>query len=516
MLPRVPEHSKHRKIVFVVVACGGLLGIGAVRGYPLYQRHRAATEAGALRRCLLGSTLEPGERPSARIHRIALAGPPSDWPARCQKYAPGLDLARIEERPAELHGYLERLADESQQALDVPAAPPAIQVADPAESLVPSAIPSAESFDPVPGADLHFIVDLAGGKIPWAYCEARAPLSNIQCHSVTTAGMRSPLTVWPGTRDGGPMLAADANHGWLVPKSIVRLDRNEHPCTQEQRLCTAFGQSDGSVLVVSKKAAAGDVFDYAAARETDAALVDLKWTMPSIIEPSLFGDRLVWIERDHLFARRVTLGTPLLTPIEDLGELAWTRFHACFTAHSTAIYDFDEDGFAVFLRDTGHSPIHRVKLTKSDYRPWTESVTCGKNELTSIDMKSDVSALRWTRCTDAGCVAPEIIPLAGLTGFERYHARVQAVALGDRAVVLWSTARLGVRFRIAKPSEIAGAPDHLLYDDYDPTTGSFSVHSTKLVARHDAAIALLGISGSKPGLIAFRIAPDGAVDALRF
>ncbi len=143
-----PVRDSRRKSgarLFVVFALVIAAIFGARELFHRSQVRHATMLRASVHACLFGAPLEPGERASDRLHRIALADPPHDWPARCDRYLEdfeeatrdlgevrgayvpaAVDLDAIEAHPSEFDAYWERTAPRPDVAApdDVPAAPP--------------------------------------------------------------------------------------------------------------------------------------------------------------------------------------------------------------------------------------------------------------------------------------------------------------------------------------------------------------------------------------------------------
>ncbi len=529
------------------VKLGGLAA-GCVAAYfavtyatRVYRVRRAAASLASVHKCLFGAPLLPKEEASARLHRIMLGHPPKGWPARCEKYvrdyeevdealegidlqapSPVIDVDTVESSPYAFDAYFGVRPSTRPPPDDVPAAPPYADVAD--ERTTPLALRASligASFDPVPGADLHFIL---GGT---TLCESRAPIGKIACRP----GALVPKSVLAGSADGAPLLVAPTGQqDWHSSgDSVHRADDARPFCTG--RACTAFGESDGSVLVLSRQSSnpgSDSTFSYAASRG-NGPLVDAKWTTEANADVTLLGDRAVWLEdaKDgtrHLFARRF-VGTTA-SGIEDIGVVPKPSYFAgCFVRDALTIYG---PGYVVFFHDDEHSPVHTFTIPRSIGSAERHSAaSCGVDAVTFtslVDASADGLTLHVARCTARGCAPVDTVDLRKAFSRLAEPARprapsdVRAVGLGDAVVVVWRSSRRGVRYVVAKPGDIDKTEDRPIYDDTtsggEPFMSSVIQDDFELVARRDAAVLFVETINSNAGVKAFRIARDGKVTGL--
>jgi hypothetical protein len=528
--------------------------VAAVRMQRASRVHTADVAYASLFKCLLGPPLEAGEQASGRMRRIDLGDPPSTWPSRCARYADRLCLAvrelgeswvcdfvarGLQSLPNDFDAFWTRELQVSAPA-DVESAPPPVSVADDRmRPLVPYADLVGASTDPVAGGDLRLLT----GSYPGELCVAPAPLATFAC---TPAGFPSSPdrhAMWPGSEDDGPALHSETRTDWGSFPIRALLGSHGTFCSKTLMWpegCTAFGQRDGTVLVVSRATKSQGQLAYGAIRskDVDFPLVDLKMTLPSSVEgPRLFGDRLFWTQpgRDgqaHLMSRRIGLGAPSVSAVEDLGDTPGQPVGACFTRDAMVVHGGmgDEQSFVLFVREGRPSPLRPLAFSGLGGHRSAErqSVTCGIDDVIFAETvpteHPNAPRIGWTRCTEAGCDAVQTVELGAMLRGSRqgeYPGReedVRAVGLGGKLVVLWLSAERGIRFRIDAPSQIEHAPDHLAYDDRmaGGTPLSMShVLDFVLRSRHDAAVLLLAtMDGTNRGIKAIRIAPDGNVTAL--
>ena len=527
--------------------------VAAVRMQRASRVHTADVAYASMYKCLLGPPLEAGEQASGRMRRIDLGDPPSSWPSRCTRYADRLCLAvreieaswrcdfdarGFQSSPSEFDSFWARKLQASAPA-DVESAPPPVSVADDRmRPLVPHADLIGASTDPVPGGVLRLLT----GSYPGELCVAPAPLATFAC---TPAGFPSSPdrhALWPGSEDDGPALHSETRTDW---RSFPILALGSHGTFCNKVLtwpegCTAFGQRDGTVLVVSRATKGQGQLAYGAVRgkDGDVPRVDLGMTLASSVdEPHLFGDRLFWTQRGregraHLMSRRIAPGEPSVSAIEDLGDTPGEAVGACFTRDAMVVYGAlgNEPSFVLFVRDGRPSPLLPLAFSGLGAQPSADwkSVACGIDDVIFAETvpteRPSAPRIGWTRCTEAGCGATETVELDAMLRGSRegeYPRRVEdvrAVGLAGKLVVLWLSAERGIRFRIDAPSRIEHAPDHLAYDDrmdYGASSSMSLVLDFVLRSRHDAAMLLLAtMDGTNRGIKAIRIAPDGNVTAL--
>jgi hypothetical protein len=111
-----------------------------------------------------------------------------------------------------------------------------------------------------------------------------------------------------------------------------------------------------------------------------------------------------------------------------------------------------------------------------------------------------------------GLARGDLSPPVPDRGPQAIDASVAAAPIGDALLVVWNSAKGGVRMRVAPPEKIAAAKDVVLFDDWLKEGRAYSssaVHSVRVVARRDAAIVLL--EGSRR-VWAFRVDADGKVE----
>jgi hypothetical protein len=528
--------------------------VAVVRMQRASRVHAADAAYASLFKCLLGPPLEADEQASGRMRRIDLGDPPSSWPSRCTRYSDRLCLAvreieaswvcdfdaqGFQSSPDHFDAFWTRKLEVSAPA-DVESAPPPVSVADDRmRPLVPDANLVGASTDPVPGGYLRLLT----GSYPGELCVAPPPLATFACTPAGFPSSPDQHALWPGSEDDGPALHSETRADWgSFP--IQDLNFGSHHgifCSKTLMWpegCTAFGQRDGTVLVVSRATKGQGQLAYGASKDVDFPVVDIKMTLASSVDgPRLFGDRLFWTQRGsdgqaHLMSRRIGLGEPSVPAIEDLGDTPGQPVGACFTRDAMVVHGGmgDEHSFVLFVRDGRPSSLRPLAFSGLGAHRSAErqSVACGIDDVIFAETvpteHPNAPRIGWTRCTEAGCGATETVELdAMLSGsrkgeYPRREEDVRAIGLGGKLVVLWLSAERGVRFRIDAPSRIEHAPDHLAYDDLmvGGTPSSMSlVFDFMLRSRHDAAVLLLAtMDGTNRGIKAIRIAPDGNVTAL--
>jgi hypothetical protein len=550
-----------------------LLGGGSVFarwGVPRIVARDDATHVGAaLHRCLFGTPPAPGEAPGRRLRRILLsaAGLPGKdrprpdgeaWPGRCTVHARALAdaLGRAGQKeiapPDDLMQKVLAKARDTNAPADFPldalwamaasdgGPEDVIKPPTPASPLDLDAPNFAEriafadhSTDPIPGRGLRIVFkgDHAGPQLGCALPEGLAEAS---CAPIHPRARASRPLLWPGADDKGPALVSDRGS---ARSTFYRTDTGQ-AFGGEYRVAGGYAAEDGLVgLVEVEVGPSGEEKALWLARyQNEKALGRTK------IEPrprarwanvSVLGDRLVWMEprgsRPHLFVRQ--LGAEL-GPIEDAGQLPHdaVKLSACRTREGLALLARDGGSLWITFRgERGGSPMRRVD---EPLRPPAAEVvdrafTCEDTtsaETVVLRSKKGAKAsyeVRRIRCAKEACEVGRVTmdemledrdELAREEALGR-EAPVLAASLGDRLLVVWRTAHAGVRARLARPDEIASAPDLVLYDEQSQdVNGAGRLHALRLYARPSAALLLLhALSGIK----AIRIGEDGSFRALR-
>jgi len=557
---RFSTRLRRRRVVvlFSALLVIAIVAVVAWRTVRARRIHGAEIAYASLYKCLLGPPLEDRENASGRLRRIALGDPPASWPARCTRYSDRLYFAVRE--LGESGEYVPRrlrLSDIASASdhfsfdwffrtelrveppADVEAAPPAVMVPDErTPPIVAHGSLIGASTGPVPGGDLRLLT----GDDPGELCIARAPITSFACALASYPSSSSHHVLWPGTEDGGPALHSGITSEWAY-RPIDRLGPGGGSfCTKTRdspQGCTAFGQRDGTTLVVYRSERGNGHYAYAVARgkDSEGPTVDLKMTLDGA-PPVLYGDVLFWTRgpadgATHLMSRRLPPDDPTASAILDLGTTPGEPHGACYTHDALVVHGgmYGESSFVVFLRGGRPSPLHSFALADPLGPDEHHYVACGTDDVIFTDVVSVTNTrdpiVHVTRCTEAGCAARRTVDLGALLkGHEPGEhpdkdEDVRAVGLAGKLLVVWRSADLGIRFRLADPAEMDRAPDRVAYDDRlvdgaASISGVSQVLGFRLVSRHDAAVLLLQTMDTRTqGIKAVRIAPDGSVLALK-
>lgn len=544
---RAARRQRILRTVVVLGAFGALFQLGRMGLHAARVRQERIARA-SVHKCLFGRPFDPGERPAGRLHRIALFNPPKDWPGRCDRHirdfaealddldesSPGpytpehVDVDDLERRPWDFDVFWETVAPRP----DVEA-PPAVIAAPSSASIGDDKTPGTTGdlvgaqFDPVPAHGVRFLLE--GVRL----CETAITLDTWSCTFIQPKA--SNPTLLP-TSEGGPVLVTPNRPTWTPsPYPVDRLDTHAELCAEKTRACTAFGQSDGTVLSVFRLPLRnGESFAYEAARDRDGTSPrrPLGLELPGSVSPVIVGDRIAWIDRDHLLSRQITLREPALGPLEDSGAVSNQALHVCAVPSGFALWGVGEEhGFVAFP----NRPAATFELPKIEGRLTKEgrSASCAQDvvmitEVVSRDRKrNDFDGhgftVRAVRCTaDKGCAPPETVDvdqmLKDSTDADRpdgIRDDVRAIGHDGKLLVLWRSARHGIRFRIGTAADIGAAPDFVAYDDRmtdgDPFAMS-NVHETfQVFGRWEASVLVLEAMGLRGGVKLFRIAPNGPV-----
>jgi hypothetical protein len=565
--------SRRRKIVLALLGAL-LLGGGssfARWGVPRIAAGREArVEGAALHRCLFGNPPAPGENAAKRLRRILLsaAGLPDEgrprpegeaWPGRCTPHARALAdalgragstrsappddlmqkvLAKARDTTSPTDFPLDALWNmaEGDGPEDVPKPPtPASPLDLDAPNFAERIAFSDHSTDFVPGRGLRLVFrgDRAGPQLACALPEGLGEASCAPIEARVRARVPRPV-LWPAADDQAPSLVTDRSS---ARSTFYRTDTGQ-AFGAEYRVAGGYAAAGGLVgLVEVEVGTKGEekalwLVRYRGEENLGRTKIEPKprarWSNVSVL-----GDRLVWMEprgtRPHLFMRQ--LGAQL-GPIEDAGELPHdaVKLSACRGRDGIALLARDGGSVWITFRDErGGSPLRRVDepARPPDAEVLDTSFTCDESSAAAtVVLESRASAkasyeVRRIRCSKEGCevgrvalddlqegrdelVRPEALPR---------DKPVLGASLGDAMLVVWRTAAAGVRARIARPDEIARAPELVIYDEQSQdVNGAGRLHAMRLYARPGAALLLLhAVSGIK----AIRIGADGSFRALR-
>ncbi len=542
---------RQRIIRTIVVLCAfGALFYLARMGLHAARARQERIARASVHKCLFGRPFDPGERPAGRLHRIALFNPPKDWPSRCDRYltdlaetrddleeswsggwSPGhVDVDDIEGRPWDFDAFFEMGAPrpDVEAPPEVIAAPTAAYVADEKTPGIAGDLIGA-SFDPVPARGVRFL--MAGTRL----CETSVALDGWKCTSVLPKGRPVLLP----TAEGGPPLVTPNRSTWMPsPDPVERLDTHAELCAEPTRACTVFGQSDGTVLSVYRLPLRnGEAFEYEAVRNRDglSSRRPLGLELPAAVSPTIVGDRIVWIDRGHLVSRQITLGEPPLGPLQDWGAVPNLEIRACAVGSGYALWGVGmQGGFVAFP----NRPAATFALPATEGRLTDEgaSTSCALDGVTFAEVlarhrtRTDFDhtgfQVRGVRCTaDKGCAAPEIIDVDEMLRDSGDADRpdgirddVRAVGHDGKLLVLWRSAKHGIRFRIGSAADIGKQPDFVAYDDRigdgDPFAMSRIQETFRVLGRWEASVLMVETVDVPGRVKLFRIAPNGPVTTI--
>jgi len=551
------------------------LGVAAVAGVAFAvvsakQSARRETEAAAaaLRGCLLGGPLEPGETPWQRVRRRQLGALAVSevergtqgsklWPLSCRDPAGKmLDLLKqdaSEEQNARLSKLIKFLNETSATSKDatdvlepvlalldeqlpgaVPAGkeplPPKVQNLDTLsklKALSTKGTALGRSFtEDNPGLSLPVLVDeeslpapllcVFRNAGPGAKCRSLSELSAIHGHGLRLLGTSdeaSPTLIFAGKR---------GSEGVFVAGSPTPVDK-----------LYSYGgyvSADGHAWVLGwDEEAKGMV------------LVDRAGSKPTVRTPLkpnfqvgnfFYGSQLLW---DQVLVRGVTpdnerrlfalqIGKPdsnAFAPV-DIGELpepGLIRQGDEEQPHLTGCRS--EQATVVRVRGRNRDQItFRINGAFSQPVPAPTWGVLGCHGATATLVTAGFSAagsrLYHASCTSAGCVETELKPetldnnSADLRPIDEHD--VQAVDLGGKLLAVWLAGeRGGLRMRMAAPELFQREPVQVLFDDH-VASGKNAASSTllgfRLYSREHFAVLLLS---SMAGVHAFRIDRDGSV-----
>jgi hypothetical protein len=546
-----------RRVIAIVVAVAVLLGVGV--GVWRHKRSKAAREAdvaaASLQRCLLGPPLAEGETAGARLHRIALGNPPTDWPSRCNplaseladaldaagrgsdgaevcaKWGKGFDLDAMEQTPWSIT--LPAVPQGAEPSDKGPGAPAAPEVADERLAALSAHGSLAKtSSDAMPGRALNVLLG------PDVLCSFSKGLDQAACSGISSRAPQGAQSfeLWPPTDDGAPVWVTDfVTPGGKVQR-FFRADNGKLVDTQSpERAVYAYGYGDGRVLTLGPAGEERDGFDLTLwkGKEHEKPM-SLDFESRSL---ALYGDRMLWTRRadddlDHLYSAKIGTDPLDLGKAEDHGalEVVPNAFDACRTKNALAVVLLrGADARVMFFSDAGASQLMQAKL-RADASVVHRAFACGEDDVsitrvvTRTRTRSTTDSIgyivQYARCTESGCSTEEVDVdkmLEGVTDGVRpsgtKNTEVVAAGLGGKLLVVWRSRSRGVRVRLATPKELGQAKDSIVYDDgiQDGLAAKVSsVFRMSLYPRYDAAVLLLERVANR-GVVGMRVAKDGGV-----
>jgi hypothetical protein len=548
----VETGTKRLVIVIGVLGALGAAAFGATKVVRASQ-DRAADEARAsLRRCVLGAELAPGERASERVERVFLGtmglGPgaleaanATDWPSRCDVYAEQIARWQLERgdgaaqadstvlatalRTRDFAGALRNhetptkldfawaMAPSTRAApASVPMAPPPLIVADDrAAVFAPGLRLYRLAEDKLSSRELRLVVQREGSARP-LFCRFAGELRGARCSEVPAAVGQWPEPS-PHTEDGGPDLVSESGSSG---SRFFRMSDGR-----------AFGAGTTAVQGAGRK---GDsVWVLQPGGEPKHALTLERWTGTALVDSTpvplpdgvswnevrFVGDRLAWWSPTtdgtrRLVLRRVSDAGPALGPEEELVTLPPGKVDvsACRTDTALVIDASEGPNHTLSFRETQGGPLP-VKVDVPD----GARLSCDRESasLIALTTLSARHTVHDARCTRVACRTSriEVEDFARGDVTPEGDASVAAAPIGDSLLVVWKSAKGGIRMRVAPAEKLGAAKDVVLFDDWlhegKPSAQSV-IHEVRVVARRDAAIVLLGGSS---GVWAFRVDAEG-------
>lgn len=563
--------SRRKKITVGLLVAAALVGAGfwLRRDLPRWLALRDVKRHGAaFSRCAFGDAPRRNETPSKRLRRIfltaagllgqeTLAPHGSGWPGRCVEHAVALsdalsragkpelaapseigarmfDIARgeavVDALPLEmLWGY----GDSSGGPEEVPLPPSPASPLDLDAPRVAERIAFTDlATDPVPAEGVRLLFRGDRGGLP-LLCTLPKGLSEVRCGALAPKARSSHPRLWPPAADGAPALVMDRS---ASRSTFFRADTGQS-FGEAYEVVGGFSAPPGFVAVVEMELGArGEERGLFLERYEDAQFLDRARIEPRPAVPfarvQVLGEKLVWIEprsgKPHLFVRELGRKKGAPQPIEDAGLLPYEamRLSACHTEKGIALWAQSKGKSLVTLRETvGGSPFVSVEEPQRDADTILKAEDFGCEEAASSRTRvfaqkdgyevervraeaSGAELSRWTLDKLVERRDPEDKP-ATAQGDE---SSVVATSLGRLVLVVWRTARAGIRARLALPEGLANAPDVVVYDEAsDDVNGAGRVHAMRLVGRKDAALLVLHAAS---GIKVIRIDDKGVFSAL--
>ena len=520
----VPRARRQRKLrVLLGSALLVVLGFGANDVLRWRARNRARAEAGeawfAYARCILGSPLGAGERPSVRIRRIEMnlpdpEHPPADaaWPARCAYHLHDLQRALSEGRltrgggvmaeldllarraqtdvsPADAPDLADELwATEGRAGLPLPVVPP--RNADrpaprPAEPLTVATLPplpvdirvAPEVADHLPADGLRVLFAAPSGES--TLCSFRPDEHGLSFRTAHCADNVIPTS------------ADDATPGFL--RNVQgRFDKFE-------LIRPLFG--------------------------ADPQIISLPAGTQAI---ALFADQLVWVTSGRrLLARTVPQGSAELGPPFDLGEISGSspELAACRSETSLVVRVRSYDATGETQRALATVAIHTLdapggrewERVPKEVSIWADAeFTCRGREATFTWLDRDI--IRQARCVPGGCneEASGQLELPWDSGrvnrVSDVDGKALLVGLGMTAGPVVAGSVKTVRVRVGPIREMRDAPDIVVLGDAaHEGVDATDVH---VYVRRGAALVLVTSDEQQP-FRALTVSSSGVFESLR-
>lgn len=400
--------------------------------------------------------------------------------------------------------------------------------------------PKAFSFkaiytEPHPALDLRFLIDDTDAPDARLLCTARRAAPEAHCVPLpkTIVASKQGLRLLATADDGAAPLVFAGNRG---SEGIFRADSGE--LVESLYSYGGYASKDGFSAVLGWKE---QEHELVATRKPPGAPKDQVPLKPPFRTGNpYYSAQMLW---DQAILRGVTAANE-----RRLFALAFSRTGAAL-GEPLDIGELPEPGLIQGGADepphitgckTAEAMVVRVKGYDNDFMSfrldgrWTKpvspeitggSLSCSKSSAAIIRVepagldntwKTDI---RQALCTSAGC-RTDVVRMEKLLHqrfeFGPKDNHVDAVALDGKLLVVWQAGdRGGVRMRLAPASEIANAPDLVIFDDMlkDGHAQQLStLFDLKLLSREGFAVLLLG---TVTGVHALRIEPDGKIAPMK-
>ncbi len=532
-----------RRQLGVSLLAATLLGVGAWHGagavFAAQDRQETANHWANLERCLLGSGLEPGQRPSVRLAALDVAQieqPTSDapehrWPERCLPHARALDQALASaalrdelgpqpsaasivherdraRRGAQLDALWARL-----RAADLPLAQPeSLTAAEPVTRTPSEAAPApllrlsaieplarlerladlVVSTDRNRGRALRLLLPSGDGSPPrlcrfdpiagqplWAHGECRALAASIPPKAVRWRLAHAE----PGAVDLVYARTASAEDGFYEPSSGQRIWRPRSEGAQA--VVRPSGQTT-MVFALPRRSAHAETDHYRLVRLRPGQTPShQRLKLAKDAQTLLLSSMLLWWkpteQADALFAQALIDADPPIGKPQPAGTLPprSTFLADCASEDVLAVLVASpepEPRYALVLRERG-VVLPPVPVGSLHAQP---TLHCNGNEAVLVHRGADGIVVQH-RCSSAGCHRSASKPLGAL---ELPQAMVALGALGPKALVVWNDAG-SLRMRAAGAESLHEAAEVPL------VTADRPVAELGLVAQHRVAMLLV-------------------------
>lgn len=568
--------KKRRRALVVASVVAVIVAVVGTFGVLRYLKAQAATKVvesySALSRCLLGE-LDAGDRASRRFRSIQLSAVtqadrkrvPSEgdpWPDRCRSHAHALAesleastvvdsedgralLTSTKELATALEAkdaYFVDLSDALDGTFDT-ARKLGLALTDVPDVPAPEAATEALTLDDLAGTTpiAEKTVDLSRLRLEPARADAarllvdspdggklcRVTGETAECHGLPAASADGDRLELRGTADDGAWaLLFESKEGQVFAIS------EDGPVVDEAGVA-GHEAADGTIHVVTaddgrlsliriagKDRARQSVrLPFGLSLEDPSAGVHMFWRHVvalgttkdehRLVTARLDGTRLpsmseiITLEGGHVDNPSVDGCRSSKATVVRMGDATTARLSFWLGERWTAPVEAD---LGAGVEGAGTLSCHGTEAAITRYEPGR-----GDTELSA--------AIAQQRCTPRACSGTRMTLgdlLAGETGLAP-QALIAAVGLQSKLLVVWAAGqRGGLRMRLAPASEVASAPDVVIYDDL-VSEGEVRKTSTlvdmRLVPTERFAVLLLDTTA---GLYALRIEPTGKIEPLSF